>query len=58
MVQGDQDELVAVDDTVDWLNGLEPGPELHIVEGAEHFFHGRLVDLREVVTEFVTEASE
>ncbi|MEM7430917.1 MAG: alpha/beta hydrolase [Pseudomonadota bacterium] len=57
VVQGDEDELVAVDDTVEWLDGLEPGPELQIIEGAEHFFHGRLVDLREVVANFVAEAS-
>ena len=53
IVQGDEDELVDVDETIDWVNGLLPGPELAILEGAEHFFHGRLVDLRELVTDFV-----
>jgi len=53
VVQGDEDELVDVDATIDWLNSLEPGPELQIFDGVEHFFHGRLVDLREAVTEFV-----
>ena len=52
VVQGDEDELVAVDETIEWLNGLEPGPELIIIEGAEHFFHGRLNDLRTAVMEF------
>ncbi len=58
VVQGDEDELVEVDETIEWLDGLEPGPELHVVEGGEHFFHGRLNDLREVVTEFVTETAQ
>lgn len=53
IVQGDEDELVPLDETVEWLNSLAPGPELLVLEGAEHFFHGRLNDLREAVTEFV-----
>lgn len=58
VVQGDADELVEVDETVAWLNSLEPGPELLIVPGAEHFFHGRLNDLREAVIEFCTRHRE
>ena len=53
VVQGDEDELVDVEETIEWVNGLEPGPELLVMEGAEHFFHGRLVELREAVIEFV-----
>lgn len=53
IVQGDEDEVVPVDETVEWVNELEPGPELLIVRGAEHFFHGRLVELREAVIAFV-----
>ena len=53
VLQGDEDELVSVDETVEWLNSLEPGPELQILEGAEHFFHGRLIDLRQAVEKFV-----
>ena len=53
IVQGDEDELVDVDQTVEWVNGLEPGPELRVLSGAEHFFHGRLVELREAVADFV-----
>ena len=57
IVQGDADELVDVENTIEWVNGLEPGPELVVMMGAEHFFHGRLIDLREAVTEFVTRNS-
>jgi alpha/beta superfamily hydrolase len=52
VVQGDEDELVDVDETLEWINGLEPGPELLVVPGAEHFFHGRLTELRNAVFEF------
>ncbi len=55
IVQGDQDEVVAVEATIEWVNDLLPGPELAVMTGAEHFFHGRLVDLRGVVTAFVQE---
>lgn len=58
IVQGDEDELVAVDETIDWFNALEPGPELLVMQGAEHFFHGRLMDLREAVGDFVHDALE
>lgn len=56
IVQGDQDELVDVEETIEWVNSLEPGPELLIIPGGEHFFHGRLIDLRESVMEFVLAA--
>jgi alpha/beta superfamily hydrolase len=45
-----------VDETIEWVNSLEPGPELLVFEGAEHFFHGRLVELRNAVAEFVQRA--
>jgi alpha/beta superfamily hydrolase len=57
IVQGDQDELVDVEETVAWVDGLLPGPELLIIPEGEHFFHGRLNELREAVQEFATEAS-
>jgi alpha/beta superfamily hydrolase len=53
IVQGDQDELVDIEETVAWVDGLEPGPELLIIPDGEHFFHGRLVELRDAVTDFV-----
>ncbi len=59
IVTGDRDELVDIDDTIDWVNGLAPGPELRVFEGAEHFFHGRLIELRDAVSAFVaTHGSE
>jgi len=55
IIQGDEDELVEIDETVEWVDSLEPGPELLVVPGAEHFFHGRLHDLREAVMVFVAD---
>jgi hypothetical protein len=58
VIQGDEDELVEVDETIAWFNSLAPGPELLVVPGAEHFFHGRLGDLRSAVMEFVEETQK
>ena len=57
ILQGDEDELVDIEETVAWVNSLEPGPELEVFPGAEHFFHGKLVQLREAVEAFVRENS-
>lgn len=53
VLQGDRDELVDVDETIAWVNELEPGPELQILEGAEHFFHGKLITLRNALEKFI-----
>jgi hypothetical protein len=53
IIQGDKDDLVALDDTIAWVNDLEPGPELKIFPGTDHFFHGKLVELRKAVEEFI-----
>jgi alpha/beta superfamily hydrolase len=58
VIQGDKDELVDIEETVAWFDGLEPGPELLIIPDGEHFFHGRLLELREAVTEFVARNSD
>lgn len=53
VIQGDRDELVDVDSVINWVDGLEPGPELLVMEDTDHFFHGKLVLLREAVADFV-----
>jgi len=53
IVQGDRDELVDIDATVAWVDKLEPGPELLVIPDAEHFFHGKLVTLRQHIEDFV-----
>ena len=55
IIQGDEDELVDINETVEWVDSLDPGPELLVVPGAEHFFHGRLHELREAVMAFIAD---
>ena len=43
----------SVEETIAWFNELDPGPELEVVPETEHFFHGKLVLLRNAVKEFV-----
>lgn len=51
VVQGDQDELVDHEAVLAWTRSLQPAPEVVILPGAEHFFHGRLNDLRAALQE-------
>jgi alpha/beta superfamily hydrolase len=53
VVQGDRDELVDFATVRRWVAGYSPAPELAVIEGAEHFFHGRLGDLRTAVLRFL-----
>jgi alpha/beta superfamily hydrolase len=47
--QGDRDELVDWNDVVAWTKSVSPPPTVVILPGAEHFFHGRLNDLRDEI---------
>jgi alpha/beta superfamily hydrolase len=53
IIHGEYDELVDVDETIDWVNDLEPGPELVVFPKTTHFFHGKLVPLRKAAENFV-----
>ncbi len=55
---GDADELVDVDAVVEWVNELEPGPELQVLEDVDHFFHGRLTQLKERLLAWIYEDDE
>lgn len=57
ILQGDEDELVDIDETVKWVDSLDPGPELTTFPGTEHFFHGKLAQLRDAVEHFVSESA-
>ncbi len=58
IVQGDNDDVAPCAETVEWVNGLAPGPELVIVPDTGHFFHGRLTKLREIVVGCLDAARE
>jgi alpha/beta superfamily hydrolase len=54
VIQGDRDELVDVQAVREWTARASPPPTLTVLEGAEHFFHGRLNELRAAVTASLT----
>jgi len=53
IVQGDADEVVPPQAVRAWVDTLSPAPELRVLQGAGHFFHGRLNELRDVVLAFM-----
>jgi hypothetical protein len=54
VVHGACDELVDVTQVHRWVDGYTHPPQLVVLEGAEHFFHGRLADLRAAVLQFLS----
>jgi uncharacterized protein len=58
IVQGDEDELVDASAVTAWAMSLSRPPELKILPGVDHFFHGRLNDLRDTVQTWLTEGAE
>ncbi len=49
VVQGGLDELVDTDTVVEWIDSQPPGIALTVMPEADHFFHGQLVALRELL---------
>jgi uncharacterized protein len=58
IVQGDVDELVDLQDVRAFAARFEPAPRLVVLPGVEHFFHGRLTDLRDQVAAFIKESAQ
>jgi uncharacterized protein len=57
IVQGDADEVVPKDLVLAWARTLTPVPQITVLPGAGHFFHGRINDLREAVLAFMGRAA-
>ncbi len=53
IVQGDLDQLVDAGAVREWAARLSPAPEIAMLSGAEHFFHGRLNDLRTIAADWL-----
>jgi alpha/beta superfamily hydrolase len=49
IVQGDADELVDYREVQAWAARFTPSPSLRLLAGVDHFFHGRLHELRDAV---------
>lgn len=46
LIQGAEDDVVPTAQVLEWVDALPERPRLTLLEGAGHFFHGRLNDLR------------
>ncbi|MEN1727768.1 MAG: alpha/beta fold hydrolase [Pseudomonadota bacterium] len=53
VVQGDEDEVVSAEAVERWADQLDQPPDLVMMEGAGHFFHRRLMDLRGLIKNHV-----
>ncbi len=53
VVQGDEDDVVSAEAVSKWAEGLDQPPDLVVMEGAGHFFHRRLMDLRGLIKNHV-----
>jgi uncharacterized protein len=56
IVQGDADDVVPADAVIGWAARLSPAPELAILPGTGHYFHGRINELRDTVLGFMERA--
>jgi alpha/beta superfamily hydrolase len=57
IVQGDADDVVPPEPVIEWARSLSPQPELAVLPGAGHYFHGRINELRDVVLAFMQRSS-
>ncbi len=53
VVQGDRDDLVNHELVDAWTRGLPVSPRVLMFEGADHFFHGRISELRRAVGDWL-----
>ena len=56
IVQGDEDELIDIGAVRSWARAYTPEPAVAVIAGAEHFFHGKLGELRAAILGFLREA--
>jgi len=52
VVQGTADDLVNHEAVQQWTGQLVPPPQVVLLDGVEHFFHGRLTDLKAAIQAF------
>jgi alpha/beta superfamily hydrolase len=53
LAQGDADDVVPPDAVLNWAKRQRLQPRLHVLPGAGHFFHGRLHELKPLLTDFL-----
>lgn len=47
LVQGGQDEIIASEKVLSWVENQSPAPEILYFPDAGHFFHGQLVEMKD-----------
>jgi hypothetical protein len=52
LIHGSKDELIPVDRVSAWIERIDPTAELHVLRPADHFFHGKLTELKAIVLEY------
>jgi len=53
LVQGDVDDVVPPEAVLSWAKEQPRQPRLHVLQGAGHFFHGRLHELKPLLLDFL-----
>lgn len=53
VIQGDADEVVGCADVTAWVRSLESPPRYELMSGASHFFHGRLIELKQIILDWL-----
>jgi alpha/beta superfamily hydrolase len=53
IVQGDADDVVPAPAVLAWAATLDPPPQIAVLPGAGHYFHGRILELRAAVLAFM-----
>ncbi|MDF1654153.1 MAG: alpha/beta hydrolase [Coxiellaceae bacterium] len=53
VVMGSSDEVVPFDQVLAWADNPPAPLSFEVIEGASHFFHGDLIELRQMVVDFI-----
>ena len=53
LIQGTGDEVVSAKDVLYWARSLKNPPQIVEMEGASHFFHRRLLEVRDIIIQHI-----
>lgn len=54
MIHGELDEVALAKDAQEFTQSYQVNPiDLHLIEGASHFFHGKLIELRTILEQHI-----
>ena len=57
IVQGDADDVVNHHEVLEWASHLSHPPQIALLPGVGHFFHGRLHELRDAIVHFAAQSA-